>query len=228
MRTFEVVFTSTYRKQWFRDNTPKLKLGLHNFLLAAHSRHRAGLLVRIVGEVHRYRVVRLLTRRLPRGWRRRGRVAIATGATEAAIRRLPRFRVADACADGVRLRHVETEHGDGGAERESGREENYLDVGARRCEICGQEGEPYDERRVHAQHDVLRLVEVVRKRPRFERVAGAHDDQNEVVAERADEASLWQPARHLNERLGRDGHAQTSLGGRHDDHRCCDHHLRST
>ena len=83
----------------------------------------------------------------------------------------------------------------------------YLEEGPRRREVAGQEGEPDDEGRVDAEGDILGLVEVVGQCTCLECVARTHDDEEHVVTERHDEASLWHRTRQLHARLHCHGHA---------------------
>ena len=83
----------------------------------------------------------------------------------------------------------------------------YLKERPRRREIRRHERHPDDERRVHAERDVLGLVEVIGQNARLEGVVRAHGHEKHVVAQRDDEASLWHRARQLDVRLHPVGHA---------------------
>ena len=82
--------------------------------------------------------------------------------------------------DRVDPRRVEADQDDGGVEQQSGGEQNQLVEGQRGGEEARQEGQPDQHRRVDAQRDVARLVEVVGQHSRLERVVRAHYDEQDV------------------------------------------------
>ncbi len=83
----------------------------------------------------------------------------------------------------VDLGHEQKSKEDNGAEACAQAESDHLEATA---EVEGYEGQPDDTRRVHAEADKFGLVEIGRKVAGFDGEQGAADDQENVVAKRAE------------------------------------------
>ena len=87
--------------------------------------------------------------------------------------------------DDVDLGEEEQHEGDSGAERDGDGHGHLLVLPA---EVDGEEPQPDDAGGVHGEPDKLGLVEVLRQVPRLDGVQRAHEDEEEVEAERDDDA----------------------------------------
>ena len=87
--------------------------------------------------------------------------------------------------DDVDLGEEEQQQGDGGAEGDGDGHGHLLVLAA---EVDGEEAQPDDARRVHGEPDELGLVEVLGQVPRLDGVQRAHEDEEEVEAQRHDDA----------------------------------------
>ena len=89
--------------------------------------------------------------------------------------------------DDVDLRNEEQHQRHGGAETDRQTHGDHLVLAA---EVDRHEGQPDDARRVHGEADELRLVEVLREVARLDGVQRAEDDEEDVEAERHNDAFL--------------------------------------